>query len=140
MLYLAFAAGLVALFFGGDWLVRGAVGVARRFRVPPMVIGLTIVGFGTSMPELLVSVEAALDGVPEIAIGNVIGSNIANVLLILGAAAVIFPVHAPLAPMRPMTRPIRLGSGRAAETRTTRRSLLGVLSPTWKEASARARA
>ncbi|MCR9151742.1 MAG: calcium/sodium antiporter [Rhodobacteraceae bacterium] len=100
MLYLAFAAGLVALFFGGDWLVRGAVGVARRFRVPPMVIGLTIVGFGTSMPELLVSVEAALDGVPQIAIGNVIGSNIANVLLILGAAAVIFPVHAPLAPMR----------------------------------------
>jgi len=62
LLYLAFAAGLVALFFGGDWLVRGAVGVARRFRVPPMIIGLTIVGFGTSMPELLVSVEAALDG------------------------------------------------------------------------------
>jgi len=100
LLYLAFAAGLVALFFGGDWLVRGAVGVARRFRVPPMIIGLTIVGFGTSMPELLVSVEAALDGIPEISIGNVIGSNIANVLLILGTAAVIFPVHAPLAPMR----------------------------------------
>jgi cation:H+ antiporter len=100
LLYLAFAAGLAALFFGGDWLVKGAVGIARRYRVSPLVIGLTIVGFGTSAPELLVSVEAALGGTPAIAIGNVVGSNIANILLILGAAAVIFPVSAPFAPMR----------------------------------------
>ena len=100
MLYLAFVAGLLALFFGGDWLVKGAVGIARRYRVPPLVIGLTIVGFGTSAPELLVSVEAALGGTPDIAIGNVVGSNIANILLILGAAAVIFPVAAPFAPVR----------------------------------------
>ena len=100
MLYLAFVAGLLALFFGGDWLVKGAVGIARRYRVPPLVIGLTIVGFGTSAPELLVSVEAALGGTPDIAIGNVVGSNVANILLILGAAAVIFPVSAPFRPMR----------------------------------------
>ena len=77
---------------GGEFLVRGAVGIARRFGVPPLVIGLTIVGFGTSMPELLVSVQAAMSGTPAIAVGNVVGSNIANVLLILAVAATIAPV------------------------------------------------
>lgn len=89
MTYLLFVIGLVALFFGGEYLVRGASAIARHFRLSPLVIGLTIVGFGTSAPELLVSVQAALAGQPAIAIGNVLGSNIANILLILGASAAI---------------------------------------------------
>lgn len=86
-----FVAGLCGLLFGGEFLVRGAIGIARRFSVPPLVIGLTVVGFGTSMPELLVSVQAALAGAPALAIGNVVGSNIANILLILGLTALILP-------------------------------------------------
>ncbi len=96
MTYLLFILGLVALFFGGEYLVRGASAIARRYNLSPMVIGLTIVGFGTSAPELLVSVQAALAGQPAIAIGNVLGSNIANILLILGVAAVIAPLMIPL--------------------------------------------
>ncbi|MGB5838337.1 MAG: sodium:calcium antiporter [Albidovulum sp.] len=96
MTYFLFFLGLVALFVGGEFLVRGAVGVARRFHVPPLIIGLTVVGFGTSTPELLVSVQAALGGVPALALGNIIGSNIANILLILGATALIMPVPLPL--------------------------------------------
>lgn len=88
------AFGLIALLFGGDLLVRGAVGVARRFGVSPLVIGLTLVGFGTSAPELVTSLSAALAGSPAIALGNVVGSNIANILLILGVAALIRPVAA----------------------------------------------
>ncbi len=97
---LFFALGLAGLFFGGDWLVRGASGIALRYRVPPFVIGLTIVGFGTSMPELLVSLQAALGGQPGISIGNAVGSNIANILLILGASAVIGPLVARFADIR----------------------------------------
>ncbi len=100
MLLLTFALGLAGLFFGGDWLVKGASGLALRFRVPPLVIGLTIVGFGTSAPELMVSIEAALSGVPGIAIGNVVGSNIANILLILGVSAMIGPLAAPFLKVR----------------------------------------
>ncbi|MCV2864694.1 calcium/sodium antiporter [Defluviimonas sp. WL0075] len=92
MIFLMFLAGLAGLILGGEFLVRGAVGIAQRFHVPPLVIGLTIVGFGTSTPELLVSVQAALGGVPALALGNVVGSNIANVLLILGLSAMIVPV------------------------------------------------
>ena len=92
MTYLLFVIGLVGLFVGGESLVRGAVGVARRFHVPPLVIGLTIVGFGTSAPELLVSLQAALSGAPALALGNIIGSNIANILLILGVSALITAV------------------------------------------------
>ncbi|WP_072776870.1 calcium/sodium antiporter [Marivita hallyeonensis] len=88
------AFGLAALLIGGDQLVRGAVGVAKRFGVSPLVIGLTLVGFGTSAPELVTSLSAALSGVPGIAIGNVVGSNTANILLILGVAALIHPVTA----------------------------------------------
>lgn len=86
------AGGLVLLFFGGEALVRGSVAIAERLGISKLLIGLVIVGFGTSTPELLVSVNAALDGAPEIALGNVVGSNIANVLLILGLAAMIVPV------------------------------------------------
>lgn len=95
MTYLLFLVGLLGLFFGGEYLVRGASSIARRFGISPLVIGLTIVGFGTSAPEMLVSVNAALAGQPAIAIGNVLGSNIANILLILGVSAVIAPLIIP---------------------------------------------
>jgi cation:H+ antiporter len=98
--YVLFAVGLAGLFFGGNWLVQGASALALRFRVPPLVIGLTVVGFGTSTPELLVSVQAALAGAAGIAIGNVVGSNIANILLILGVSAVIGPLAANLGALR----------------------------------------
>jgi cation:H+ antiporter len=90
--YLLIALGLAALFAGGEALVRGASGMAARLGLPPLLIGLTVVGFGTSMPELLVSVDAALRGVPGIAVGNVVGSNIANILLILGLSALVWPM------------------------------------------------
>ena len=97
MTYLLFCIGLLGLFFGGEFLVRGASTIARHFRLSPMVIGLTIVGFGTSAPELLVSVQAALANppAPGIAIGNVVGSNVANILLILGVSAAIAPLLIP---------------------------------------------
>jgi cation:H+ antiporter len=87
-------AGLALLGIGGDVLVRGAVGLARRLEISPLFTGLVLVGFGTSMPELVTSLDAALQGSPGIAIGNVIGSNIANILLILGLTAVILPIPA----------------------------------------------
>ncbi|MFQ6018722.1 MAG: calcium/sodium antiporter [Kiloniellaceae bacterium] len=92
MFYLLVAAGFGLLLFGGECLVRGAVSLARRLGVSPLLIGLTIVAYGTSAPELLVSLEAHLTGAPGIAVGNVVGSNIANILLILGCTALIFPV------------------------------------------------
>ena len=87
-----FFAGLAALVAGADLLVRGASKIALSFGVSPLVVGLTIVAFGTSAPELAVSVGAALDGKADIAVGNVVGSNIFNVLFILGAAALITPL------------------------------------------------
>ncbi|MBV0912538.1 calcium/sodium antiporter [Anianabacter salinae] len=84
--------GLVLLVVGGEFLVRGAVQVATRLGVSPLVIGLTLVGFGTSTPELVTSVQAALAGSPGIAYGNIVGSNLANILLIVGASALIFPI------------------------------------------------
>ncbi len=84
--------GLVGLYFGGEGLVRGAVSIAERMGVSKLVIGLTIVGMGTSAPELLVSLKAALSGSSDIALGNVVGSNIANILLILGASAIVYPI------------------------------------------------
>lgn len=85
-------AGAVLLFGGGEFLVRGSVAIATRYGISKLVVGLVIVGFGTSAPELLVSVQAALSGSPDISVGNVVGSNIANVLLIVGAAGLIAPV------------------------------------------------
>jgi cation:H+ antiporter len=94
MQILMLAAGLALLMFGADYLVKGAISLANRFGMPPLLIGLTVVGFGTSMPELLVSLQAALAGAPAIAVGNVVGSNTANILLILGVAATISPIAA----------------------------------------------
>ena len=82
-------AGLAMLLVGGEGLVRGAVAFATRMRLPMAVVGAVVLGFGTSMPEMLTSLSAALSGAPGIAIGNVLGSNIANIILILGVAAVI---------------------------------------------------
>jgi cation:H+ antiporter len=84
--------GFILLLFGAEYLVRGAVSLARRLNVSPMLIGMTIVAYGTTAPELMVSLEAALGGRPGIAVGNVVGSNIANILLILGTSAVIYPI------------------------------------------------
>ena len=84
--------GLAGLFYGGNWLVRGASNLAMSFGVSVLVIGMTIVALGTSMPELLVSVQAALAGKSDLAIGNVIGSNIANIGLVLGATGLITPL------------------------------------------------
>lgn len=85
-------AGLVGLAVGGELLVRGSVSIAQRLGVSNLVTGLVIVGFATSMPELVASVEAALSGAPGIAWGNVVGSNLANTLLILGATALVMPI------------------------------------------------
>jgi cation:H+ antiporter len=87
-------AGLAMLLAGGEGLVRGAVAFATRMRLPMAVVGAVVLGFGTSMPEMLTSLSAALSGAPGIAIGNVLGSNIANIVLILGVAAVIAAIPA----------------------------------------------
>ncbi|MGA4531066.1 calcium/sodium antiporter [Ectopseudomonas chengduensis] len=92
MTYVYLIAGLVLLVAGAEVLVRGAAKLAAQFGIPPLVIGLTVVAFGTSAPETAVSVQAALDGSGDLAIGNVVGSNIANVLLILGLTALIAPL------------------------------------------------
>lgn len=90
--FLPLLGGLILLVGGGELLVRGSVDVASRLGVSPLVIGLTLVGFGTSTPELVTSVQAALAGAPGIAYGNIVGSNIANILLILGVATIILPI------------------------------------------------
>ena len=84
--------GLVFLIFGGDLLVRSAVSFAEKFGVSSFLIGVTVVSFGTSIPELMVSIQAAMDQAADIAIGNVLGSNIANIALVLGVSAVIRPL------------------------------------------------
>lgn len=84
--------GLLLLALGGELFVRGAVRIAERLGVSPLLIGLTLVGFGTSTPELVTSVQASLAGSPGIAVGNIVGSNIANILLILGLSALLVPI------------------------------------------------
>lgn len=92
MLPFTLLAGFVLLIVGGELLVRGGARLARIAGVPPLVIGITIVGFGTSTPELAASLQAALAGVPDLAVGNIVGSSIANILLILGLAAILTPI------------------------------------------------
>lgn len=84
--------GFVLLIKGADFLVNGSVGIAKKFHIPEIIIGLTIVSIGTSMPELIVSITSAIEGYSDMAIGNVVGSNVANLLLILGVAAVLQPI------------------------------------------------
>ena len=100
--------GLVLLFFGGEGLVRGSAALALRLGLTPLVVGLTVVAFGTSAPELVVSVQAALAGQGAIAIGNVLGSNILNIGLILGITALIYPLKVQLQILR-IDAPIMVG-------------------------------
>ncbi|MEQ8227394.1 MAG: calcium/sodium antiporter [Rhodospirillales bacterium] len=92
MMYLELLIGLVILVGAAEVMIRGAVGLARIFGLSPMLIGMTVIALGTSAPELVVSLDAALSGNPGIATGNVVGSNIANILLIVGAAAILMPM------------------------------------------------
>ena len=92
MEYLLLAAGFVILISSGKYLVKGSVSIARQFKVSKLVIGLTVVAFGTSAPELFVSVLAAIDNHPAISVGNVVGSNIINIALVLAITAMIFPI------------------------------------------------
>jgi len=90
--YIFLFLGFTLLMFSGDFLVRGSVSLAGHFKVSKLVIGVVVVSFGTSAPELVVSLDAAISGHPDIAIGNVIGSNIANIALVLGLTAIILPI------------------------------------------------
>ncbi|SFE44837.1 calcium/sodium antiporter [Thermophagus xiamenensis] len=92
LLYIKVIAGFGLLFASGSYLVKGGVELSRHFRISPLVVGLTVVAFGTSAPELFVSVAAGFSDVPDISIGNIVGSNIANIALILGSVAVVFPI------------------------------------------------
>lgn len=100
MTYLALLSGLVLLVVGGELLVRGAVRLAAGWGVSPLVIGLTVVAFGTSMPELVTSVQASLNGAPGIALGNIVGSNVANILLIVGISALVYPIRVQAAALK----------------------------------------
>ena len=102
--------GLVLMLVGGEALVRGAVALAERLGVSPLVIGVTLIGFGTSAPELATCIDAVLVGAPGIVVGNVIGSNIANVLLILAVGALIYPISAKPSALR-RDGPVLLASG-----------------------------
>src|SRR3989338_1621852 len=92
--YIFFILGFFILIKGADILINGSVSVAKKFKISSIVIGLTIVAFGTSMPELIVNIFASAQGKTEIAIGNILGSNIINILFILGISAVIYPITA----------------------------------------------
>lgn len=94
MSYIYILLGILLLIKGGDYLIEGSVVIARRAKLSPMIIGLTVIGFGTSMPELCVSAQAAWTGSSGIALGNVAGSNISNIALILGVTALIHPIPA----------------------------------------------
>lgn len=85
-------AGIVILLFGGDFLVRGGAALARRWKLPPLLVGLTIIAFGTSAPELVVSIQSTINGAPGLALGNIVGSNTANFLLVLGLPALFGPI------------------------------------------------
>ena len=92
MMYVLLLAGFLLLIKGADFFVEGSSSVAKLLRVPTVIIGLTIVAFGTSAPELAVSISASLSGSNDIAVGNVIGSNIFNLLMVVGACGVIMPM------------------------------------------------
>lgn len=92
MVYLLLFLSLVVLYFGAEWMVSGASSLAARFGISPLIIGLTIVSIGTSAPELVVSIKAALEGQSALAVGNVVGSNLFNIVLILGVSAIVFPL------------------------------------------------
>jgi cation:H+ antiporter len=90
--FLIFTVGLVVLYFGADWLIRGAASLALRFGIRPLVVGLTVIALGTSMPEFLVNFFAALSQQEALALGNIIGSNVCNIALILGLSSLVYPM------------------------------------------------
>ncbi|MDB4061108.1 calcium/sodium antiporter [Vicingaceae bacterium] len=92
MEYLWLTLGLMALVLGGEFLVRGAVSIALKAKISPLVVGMTVVSFGTSAPELLVSLSAVFGGYPDVSVGAVVGSNISNIGLVLGITVLIFPI------------------------------------------------
>lgn len=92
MEYLAIVLGLILLIKGGDWVLEGAVLFSLRLNIPKIIVGMTIVSFATSAPELIVSINAALNGYPDLAVGNIVGSNIANLALVLGIVVFITPI------------------------------------------------
>lgn len=87
-----FTVGLVVLYFGADWLIRGAASLALKFGIRPLVVGLTVIALGTSMPEFLVNYFAAITDQDSLALGNIVGSNICNIALILGVSSIVFPM------------------------------------------------
>ena len=89
---LQFSLGTILLYFGADYLILGSKSIASKFKIPPIVVGITLVAFGTSLPELIVSIIAILKGESGIVIGNVVGSNIANIGLVLGVTAILTPI------------------------------------------------
>ena len=93
MAILAVFAGLVILVKGGDWLLQSAVSLSLKLQIPKIVVGMTVVSFATSMPELIVSVQSALSGHPDLAFGNVLGSNIANIAFVLAVVIIIAPIN-----------------------------------------------
>ena len=99
MEYIQLTAGLVLLIISGDFLVKGGVSLARHLKISTLVVGLTVVAFGTSAPELIVSFNSALKSHPEIAVGNVVGSNIANIALVLALTAAVMPMNVRFIPM-----------------------------------------
>ena len=134
--FLLLALGFVMLVKGADWFVEGSSGIADRFGIPQLVIGLTIVAMGTSAPEAAVSITAALQGTADITVGNVVGSNILNVLVILGLSSAITPIAVAKSTIRyeiPFTRYFyqyeapRPSSELAAEIRDLEMDLAGVL-------------
>ena len=128
---LALVLGLVFLVGGGELLVRGAAALALKANIPPLIVGLTIVSMGTSAPELFASVEAALEGHPGLAVGNVLGSNVANLALILGLTALLRPVTVDRMALR-LDIPLMLGASLlfvavASDLEMTRTEGLGAL-------------
>ncbi len=85
--------GLILLILGGNWLLKAAVGLSLKLNIPKIVIGMTVVSFATSAPELIVSIKSALDGFPDLALGNVVGSNIANLGLVLGITVILSKIE-----------------------------------------------
>ena len=100
MTYANLIAGLIYLLVGGDLLVRGAVAAARRARISPAIVAATVVALGTSVPELVVALRAAMSGYPDLVLGNVVGSNSANVLLVAGTTAILYPIEPGPGPLR----------------------------------------
>ena len=93
MNFIAIVVGLLLLIRGGDWLMRAAVSLSLEMRIPKIVVGMTVVSFATSAPELIVSLQSALSGHPDLAVGNVVGSNIANLAFVLGITIMISPIY-----------------------------------------------